>query len=63
MSLMYPVIRRVRRPLVQVAATEPAPKTEAQKVNGQGAVAPVAQDLATGTAKKAATGCDEDFAI
>jgi len=63
MNSLYPVIRRVRRPLIPVATTEPAPKAEPQKGNGQGAVAPAAQDSAATTEKKAAKTSDEDFAI
>ena len=63
MSLMYPMIRRVRRPLIDLAAQDAQAKRQppVETAEGQGTAA--GQEPAAKAEKSAAEDHDEDFAI
>ena len=63
MSLMYPMIRRVRRPLVDLAELDAQAKKQPPVEADNGPATPAGQDSAAKPKVAAAKDHDEDFAI
>ena len=63
MSLMYPMIRRVRRPLVDLAALDAQAKKQPPVEADNGPATPADQEPAAKSKATAAKDHDEDFSI